>query len=62
MTPHALRALAGLVEARKIRDLGLLDGLLAEDRRLAAEIAGLVAEIAREGARSEASGLSLIHI
>ena len=48
MTPAKLRELAGLVEARKARDLARLDALLAEDRRLAAEIAGLMGTAARD--------------
>lgn len=56
MTSADLRRLAGLLEARKARDLARLDRLLAEDRRLAAE----VAELARTGVRdSEAGGLPL---
>ena len=41
MSPAELRRLAGLVEARKARDLARLERLMSEDRRLAAEIAGL---------------------
>ena len=37
MTPDALRQLAALAEARRSRDLAVLDALLMEDRRLAAE-------------------------
>jgi hypothetical protein len=55
VTPAALRALAGLVEARKARDLARLEGLVAEDRRLAAEIA----ELAATGARDLAEGAPL---
>ena len=43
MTPAMLRRLVGLVDARKARDLARLDGLLAEDRRLAAEVEHLAA-------------------
>ncbi len=48
MTPVALQRLAGLVEARKARDLARLETLLAEDRRLAAEIAAVAATAARD--------------
>lgn len=47
-----LRALAGLVEARKARDLAALDALMAEDRRLAAEMA----ELARTPSRDAEAG------
>ena len=57
MTPAALARLAGLVEARKARDLARLEGLVAEDRRLAAEIAALAATSARDLA--EAPDMSL---
>jgi hypothetical protein len=55
VTPQALRALAGLVEARKARDLARLEGLVAEDRRLEAEIA----ELAATGCRDLAGGDAL---
>ena len=55
MTPAALRALASLVEARKARDLARLEGLVAEDRRLEAEIADLAAT----GSRDLAEGVAL---
>jgi hypothetical protein len=48
VTPAALRRLMTLVEARKVRDLAALDRLLAEDRRLAAEIAELRRTAARD--------------
>jgi len=41
VTPAALRQLMLLAEARRARDLARLDALLAEDRRLVAEIAEL---------------------
>ena len=53
MTPAALRDLASLVEARKARDLARLEGLIAEDRRLAAEIAGLAATASLDLASGE---------
>jgi hypothetical protein len=52
VTPALLRQLMGLVDARKARDLALLDGLLAEDRRLAAEVEELSATAARDQAAS----------
>jgi hypothetical protein len=55
VTPAGLRALAGLVEARKARDLARLEGLVAEDRRLEAEIA----ELAATGSRDLAEGAAL---
>ena len=55
MTPAALRQLMTLVEARKARDLAALDRLLAEDRRLAAE----VAELRRTAARDAEAGDAL---
>lgn len=48
MTPGALRRLAGLLDARKARDLARLEALVAEDRRLAAEVAALAATPARD--------------
>ncbi len=48
MTPAALRQLAGLVEARKARDLARLERLIAEDRRLGDEIAGLAATVTHD--------------
>ena len=58
MTPAALRRLLALAEARKARDLARLDGLLAEDRRLAAEIAEARRTAARDlaGRRGAAAG------
>jgi hypothetical protein len=55
MTPAALRALLTLVDARRARDIAALDRLLAEDRRLTAEIA----ELARTAARDAAGGETL---
>jgi hypothetical protein len=48
VTPARLRELAGLVEARKARDLARLEALIAEDRRLEAEIAHLSGTAARD--------------
>ena len=48
--PGGLRRLAGLLEARKARDLARLEALVAEDRRLAAELAELAATPARDQA------------
>lgn len=48
MTPDALRQLAALAEARRSRDLAVLDALLMEDRRLAAEILEVAAAPARD--------------
>lgn len=48
MTGPRLRALATLAEARQVRDLAVLEGLAAEDRRLAAELAGLAGLHARD--------------
>ncbi len=48
MTPASLRQLAGLLEARKTRDLARLEALIAEDRRLEAEIANLTGTAARD--------------
>jgi hypothetical protein len=45
MTPTALRALTGLAEARRARDLARLDNLLARNRALDAEIAALAAAL-----------------
>ena len=53
MTPAALRQLMSLIEARKARDLATLDRLLAEDRRLAAEIGELRRTSARDAASVE---------
>jgi hypothetical protein len=58
VTPAALRALAGLVEARRARDLARLEGLVAEDRRLEAEIAELAAVGCRDVAEAEALPLA----
>ena len=52
MTPAALRQLMVLVEARKARDLAALDRLLAEQRRLEAE----VADLRRTASRDARSG------
>jgi hypothetical protein len=54
VTPAALRALVTLVDARRARDLAALDRLLAEDRRLAAEIAELARTAVRDAAAGEA--------
>ena len=54
VTPAALRQLMTLVEARKARDLAALDRLLAEDRRLAAEIAELRRTAARDAEAGDA--------
>jgi hypothetical protein len=59
MTPEALRRLAGLMEARKVRDLARLDGLMSEDRRLQAEIAELAATGRRDA--DSPTGLPLSH-
>ena len=48
MSGPRLRALLGLAEARKARDLAALEGLVAEDRRLAAELAALAGLHARD--------------
>ena len=58
MTPAALRRLAGLIEARKARDLAQLERLLAEDRRLAAELAELAATAARDHSEDAAVPLT----
>ena len=50
MTPAALRDLLRLMDARKARDLARLDRLLAEDRRLAGEIATLAATASHDHA------------
>jgi hypothetical protein len=55
VTPETLGRLARLADARKARDLARLDRLLAEDRRLADEIAALAAT----GARDLAAGAPL---
>jgi len=52
VTPAGLRQLLTLVDARRARDIAALDRLLAEDRRLAAEIA----ELGRTAARDAAAG------
>ncbi len=54
--PARLRALAQLVEARKARDLAKLDALMAEDRRLAAEMADLARTPTRD---AETGGTAL---
>ncbi len=48
MTPALLRRLTELAEARRARDLARLDGLLTQDRQLAAEIAALSATLTRD--------------
>ncbi|MFO1141440.1 MAG: hypothetical protein U1E59_03455 [Amaricoccus sp.] len=48
MTPATLRGLAGLVDARTNRDLARLEALVAEDRRLEAELAELASTLVRE--------------
>lgn len=53
MTPAQLRALGNLMEARKARDLALLERLVAEDRALLAEIASLVGLGAADAAGDE---------
>ena len=53
MTPAMLRRLAGLVDARKYRDLARLEALVTEDRRLQAELAALGTTLAREQTESE---------
>lgn len=53
MSGPRLRALLGLAEARKARDLAALEGLVAEDRRLAAELEGLAGLHARDRAAEE---------
>ncbi len=58
MTPAALRRLAALAEARRARDLARLEGLLAEDRRLVAEIAWLAGTAARDLAEGVALPLA----
>ena len=58
VTPAALRRLAALAEARRARDLARLDGLLAEDRRLVAEIAALAGTAARDLAEGVALPLA----
>jgi hypothetical protein len=55
LTPAALRGLTTLVEARKARDLAALDRLLAEGRRLEAEIA----ELRRIAAGDAEAGVAL---
>ena len=55
MTPRDLRRLMALADVRKARDLARLEALLAEDRRLAAE----VAELAQTGARDLAEGIAM---
>ena len=55
MTPRDLRRLMALADVRKARDLARLEALLAEDRRLAAE----VAELAQTGARDLAEGIEM---
>lgn len=53
MSGARLRALLGLAEARKARDLAALERLVAEDRRLAAELEGLAGLHARDRAEGE---------
>jgi hypothetical protein len=53
VTPQALHRLASLLEARKARDLARLEALVAEDRRLAAEIAEIAATATRDMAGPE---------
>jgi hypothetical protein len=48
VSPAELRRLAALAEARQARDLARLERLMSEDRRLAAEIAGLARTAARD--------------
>lgn len=50
MTPAALRALGGLMEAQKARDLAILERLVAEDRTLEAEIATLAGMLVEDAA------------
>lgn len=57
-TAARLRALASLVEARKARDLAQLDSLMAEDRRLAAEMDDLARTPTRDAAEG---GTALPH-
>jgi hypothetical protein len=57
VTPAALGRLAGLVEARKARDLARLEALLADDRQILQTIAALAETAARD--LSEASDLPL---
>lgn len=54
MSAPRLRALLALAEARKTRDLAALEALIAEDRRLAAERAGLAGLHARDLAEPDA--------
>jgi hypothetical protein len=58
VTPAALGRLAGLVEARKARDLARLEGLVAENGRLEAEIAALAATGTRDLGAAEALPLA----
>lgn len=48
MKPSGLRELVSLLDARKTRDLARLNRLLAEDRRLAEEIAEMAATGTRD--------------
>jgi hypothetical protein len=48
MTPAALRQLAGLAEARRQRDLAAVERLMAEMRRLDAEIAEIAGTLTRD--------------
>lgn len=50
MTPAMLRALSGLAEARRARDLARLDNLLTRDRALQAEILALASTLERDHA------------
>lgn len=50
MTPAMLRELLRIAEARKARDLAVLEGLLAQDRALEEEIADLAGTHARDWA------------
>lgn len=54
MSAPRLRALLALAEARKTRDLAALEALVAEDRRLAAERAGLAGLHAQDIAEADA--------
>jgi hypothetical protein len=58
VTPAKLRELVRLAEARRARDLSRLDRLLAEERRLAAEIADLAGIAARDMAADAALPLA----
>lgn len=57
MRSEKLDRLVALADARKARDLALLEAALAEDRRLEAEIATLTGTVARDMADPDMTGM-----